>query len=278
MDLVSNPFVRATHVYAAALTKKGARELGVDICLPDTSTGPVPLVAWLHAGGFRTGSRLSPKHDLIARAFARHGYAVAFLDYRLARPAAILGRATRLSLPGLIADSEQHGEEMHETFRKERALAVVEDVCDFYDWIVPRQAEFGLDGVHILAGSSAGGISVLNTLMLHRVIRRRLPPIRSAFVLSGGFAYPSHWRDGDTRILALHNPADPKVAFSSIRRVQGMAQRNFTLLAEDGHGHGAVSLSRDEDLAAGVARLVAFDRDGRRIAPPSQECEPCASA
>lgn len=254
--------MKTTHSYASPETKQGPRELHVDLYQPRNVPGPWPLVTWLHAGGFRTGTRRNRKHGLAADAFARQGYACAFIDYRLARPPAILKRVSRRLVPPLIEDSEKWGEEMQESFRRQRPIAVVEDVCAFYDWIEARKEMFQLDGTHLLAGSSAGGISVLNTLMLHDRIKCRLPKIRTAFVFSGGFAYPTYWRDTDTRILALHNPADPQVPFSSIKRIEGLAKRNFTLIVSDDHAHGAFAPTPEEDYLVSIARLVAFDREG----------------
>jgi hypothetical protein len=198
---------------------------------------------------------------LIADAFVKQGYACAFLDYRLARPAAVLTLASRRLLPKIIEDAELSGEEMQESFRRRRPIAVVEDVCNFYSWLSGRESEFNLSGSHILAGSSAGGISVLNTLMLYEKLEKSLPKIRSAFVFSGGFAYPSFWRDTDTRVLALHNPLDAHIPFSSIQRVAKIAKRNFTLIVSGQHAHGSPCVNSEESYAAAVARLIAFDQD-----------------
>lgn len=259
-------FIKSTHIYAASETKQGPRLKLLDLYQPRHIPGPWPLVVWLHSGGFRTGTRRNRKHGLIAEAFARAGYATACLDYRLARPPAVLKRPARQLMGYLKEDSEKWGEEMQENFRRQRAVAVVEDVCSFYEWIAPNLEVFNLSGEHILAGSSAGGISVLNVLMLPEHINRRIPPIRSAFVVSGGFPFPSYWKDGDTRILAVHNPEDPQVPFSSIRRVEEIAKHNFTLIVAPEQAHGATSLSPAENIAAGVERFIAFDR-GEALPP-----------
>lgn len=254
-------FVKSTHIYAVPETKQGPRPKLLDLYQPRDVPGPWPLVVWLHSGGFRTGTRRNRKHGLIAEAFAKHGYATACLDYRLARPPAVLKRPARQLMGYLKDDSEKWGEEMQENFRRQRAVAVVEDVCAFYEWIAPNLEVFNLTGEHILAGSSAGGISVLNTLMLPGHFGRSIPPIRSAFVVSGGFAFPSYWQDGETRILAIHNPDDPQVPFSSIKRgEEQLAKRNFTLIVAPEQAHGSTSLSQAESIAAGVERFIAFDR------------------
>ena len=253
-------FIKTTHAYASPATKQGSRELLVDMYFPRHVRGPWPLVTWLHSGGFRSGTRRNRKHGLIADGFARQGYACAFLDYRLARPPAILERPTRKMAPVFIEDFKKHGEEMQESFRRQRPLAVVEDICSFYSWLNTTGEDFHLNDQHILAGSSAGGISVLNALMLHEAIEKKLPRIRSAFVFSGGFAYPSYWKDGETRILALHNPSDAHVPYSSIERVAGLAKANFTLLVSDEHAHGSFMLQPDQDYLEAIDQLIAFDR------------------
>ena len=259
-DIEPTNFVKTTYTYGAPPTKQGPRDLLVDLYTPRNVVGPWPLVTWLHSGGFRSGTRRNRKHGIVADAFARRGYASAFLDYRLARPPAILTRPARQLVPKLIEDSEKHGEEMQESFRRQRPIAVVEDVCSFYQWIEGRQTEFRLNGEHILAGSSSGGISVLNSLMLHEAIDQQLPKIRSAFVFSGGFAYPSYWKDGDTRILALHNPNDAHVPFSSINRIESLARENFKLLVSAQHAHGSFSLTPEQHSSDAVDYLIAFDR------------------
>jgi len=256
-------FVKSTYIYAAPETKQGPREKHVDLYLPRHVPGPWPLVTWLHAGGFRSGTRRNRKHGLAADAFARHGYACAFIDYRLARPPAVLSRPSRQLVRLLIADAEACGDEMQESFRRQRPIAVIEDVATFYQWLAPRMAEFNLDGSHILAGSSAGGISVLNSLALSPNLQLELPEIRTAFVFSGGFAYPSYWRDTDTRILAFHNLADAHVPYSSIQRLEGIAKRNFTLVTSDRHAHGSFATDQEEDYLVSIARLIAFDRSGQ---------------
>ena len=67
-------FVKTTHAYASPMTKRGPLELLVDFYLPKNSQGPWPLVSWLHAGGFRTGTRRNRKHALVADGFTRQGY------------------------------------------------------------------------------------------------------------------------------------------------------------------------------------------------------------
>ena len=73
----------------AAETMKTLRDLAyvsggharqkLDLYLPK-SDGPLPLVIWIHGGGWRQGTKGG---NLPALRLARRGYAVASLDYRL---------------------------------------------------------------------------------------------------------------------------------------------------------------------------------------------------
>jgi acetyl esterase/lipase len=95
-----------------------------DLYIPAATVGRVPVVVWLHGGGWRFGDRrLAP--DL--RAFAkRSGFAVASIDYRLSDEA--------------------------------KFPAPVEDVKTAVRWVRSVAGEFGLDADHLgLWGSSAGG-------------------------------------------------------------------------------------------------------------------------
>jgi acetyl esterase/lipase len=60
-------------------SKAGADQLLLDIYAPQSPQGKLPLVVWIHGGGWISGSRAScPKF------LAQRGYVVATIDYRLA--------------------------------------------------------------------------------------------------------------------------------------------------------------------------------------------------
>ena len=245
-----------THVYATAPHAKGARQLELDFYPAGTGAD---LMLFLHSGGFRGGSRIHKAHPKIAAAFAEQGIATAFLDYRLARPQAVLRPATRALQEALIADARAAGEVMHETFYGPRALAVVEDACAALGWAEDNRARLGVSGRYILAGSSAGAISALNTLYLPRALGLDRPEIATVFAFSGGFAYPSYWHATGARILALASENDARVPPRSIRRLAAEGPDRCILLEHPDHGHGDLHLP-GERRVRGIRRAVAFHR------------------
>jgi acetyl esterase/lipase len=63
--------------------KDGHERQKLDLLLPEKADGPLPLVVWIHGGGWKQGS----KDGGPARVFATKGYAVACVNYRLSQHA-----------------------------------------------------------------------------------------------------------------------------------------------------------------------------------------------
>lgn len=61
----------------------GYRPLRMDLLLPPTPSGPVPVVVWIHGGGWLFGSRLhGPGTEPVCRALLERGMAVALVEHR----------------------------------------------------------------------------------------------------------------------------------------------------------------------------------------------------
>jgi acetyl esterase/lipase len=110
----------ADQVYSHA----GGKPRLADLYLPKTPQQKVPVVVWLHGGGWRFGDRrMAPD---LSRFFAERGFAMISIDYRLSDEAVF--------------------------------PAPIEDVKTAVRWIHSVADTFGLDADHIgLWGSSAGG-------------------------------------------------------------------------------------------------------------------------
>ena len=61
----------------------GHEENRLDLYLPEKSAHPLPLIVWIHGGGWRLGS----KEVCPAVNFTTRGYAVASINYRLSQQA-----------------------------------------------------------------------------------------------------------------------------------------------------------------------------------------------
>lgn len=250
--------------YAVQPTKQGPVTLMTDLYRP-VEGADWPVVIWLHSGGFWTGTRRNRSHRLLAAHFVRHGYAVAVPDYRLQKPNGLLSLPIRRLSGALFAESERTGDPMQPLFRRHAALAVVDDCAAMAGWLLSTGPGLGLgvDKGIVWGGSSAGGISALNALFLLPHLGVPAPRVTSALVTSGGFAYGDFAKPGLAPVLALHNPADVQVPVGSIRALKDRLGGGMTLLESESLPHGGLALTPEEDAAASVARLVAFDRAAR---------------
>lgn len=64
-----------------AYVRDGHARQKLDLFLPEKSTGPIPLVIWVHGGGWQNGSK--DQCLPLRLGFTARGYAVASLNYRL---------------------------------------------------------------------------------------------------------------------------------------------------------------------------------------------------
>ena len=110
----------------------GGRDLQLDLYLPDIGTEPLPLVIWVHGGGWSGGTRFpAPAHALRLRRF---GVAVASISYRLT------GQGGQWGAESVIFPAQIH------------------DVRAAIRWLRAHATDYGLDPDRIgVWGSSAGG-------------------------------------------------------------------------------------------------------------------------
>lgn len=119
----------------------------LDIYRPTRRLAPWPVVLYVHGGGFRILSKES--HWLMALMFARRGYLVFNINYRLA---------------------PEH-----------KYPAAIEDVCAAYRWVARNAEAFGGDlSQLVLAGESAGA-NLVTALSVATSFTRPEPWARAAF-------------------------------------------------------------------------------------------------
>lgn len=119
----------------------GRAEHRLDVYRPVGHDRPLPIVLYVHGGGFRILSKDS--HALIGLQYARHGYLVFNINYRL-------------------APAHQYP-------------AAIEDTCAAYRWVLDNAERFGGDLSRlVVAGESAGG-NLVTSLTICTAFRRPEP-------------------------------------------------------------------------------------------------------
>jgi acetyl esterase len=127
----------------------GAVEHLLDIWRPTKATAPLPVVFYVHGGGFRFLSK--DTHWIMALMFARVGYLVFNVSYRLAP--------------------------MHPF------PAAIEDVCDAWSYALAHAAEHGGDTSRIVVAGESAGANLATGITLSACYQRSEPCARRVFEL-----------------------------------------------------------------------------------------------
>jgi acetyl esterase/lipase len=159
--------------------------------------GRRPLLVWVHGGGFRVGTKDAPRTATMALAFARRGYAVAAIDYRLLASATCAGPP--LGSPRCVAAARAAAADARLALRFLRASAG--------RWGIARNRV-------AIGGSSAGAIASL-------LVGTRPRPgaeVRAVVSVAGALPASSGLTPGDPPTLFFNGSADRMVPFRWARR------------------------------------------------------------
>lgn len=119
----------------------------LDVYRPRHLTGPCPAVLYIHGGGFRILSKET--HWLMGLAFARKGFVVFNINYRLA---------------------PQHP-----------YPAALEDACAAYLWVIANGARYGADVSRLVVAGESAGANLAASVTLATAYRRPEPFARAVF-------------------------------------------------------------------------------------------------
>ncbi len=125
----------------------GASEHRLDVYKPTTVPGPWPVVMYVHGGGFRILSKET--HWIMALAYARRGFLVFNISYRL---------APRHPFP-----------------------AAVMDACAAYEWVVKNAAAHGGDLSRLVLAGESAGANLVTSLTLAACYKRSEPHARAVW-------------------------------------------------------------------------------------------------
>ena len=251
-----NHFIRHEGLeYGRAMCRGEEVALTLDLSLPVVAKGPVPLVVWLHAGGFRSGDKAWAGHLTDSRWLTKAGYAYASVNYRLKAKVSDLSASIARRMDAL----EPH---CQTGFSKDlsgtAALAAMEDAVTALAWLSKNSTAYSLSDWIALGGNSAGAITAFNVAHLSGFFGLPRPAIRGIISISGGFAYPRLYAPAMVPVHALHNPQDKRVDIAAIREIAGIGGDAVELVESDRQQHGRVRLHSDEPVREAYARILGF--------------------
>ncbi len=125
----------------------GLREHLLDIYRPTEHPPPWPVVLYVHGGGFRILSK--DTHWIMGLGFARRGYLVFNINYRLA---------------------PQH-----------QFPAALQDAAAAYEWVVRHAADYGGDPSRLIVAGESAGANLTAALTVAACFERREPYARQVF-------------------------------------------------------------------------------------------------
>jgi acetyl esterase len=133
--------------YDIPYTSSGQTHHLLDVYRPANQQGPLPVVLYIHGGGFRILSKDS--HWGMGLAFAKRGYVVFLVNYRLSP--------------------------------KHRYPAAVEDVAAALQWVTKHAHEYGGDASRLVLAGESAGANLATSLAIMASYKRDEPYARTVF-------------------------------------------------------------------------------------------------
>jgi len=199
-----NAQTKTTHTYAV----KGADTLKLDVYTPVNikTNDSLPVLLWMHGGGFAGGARDNSAEQKLGEYAAQHGYIGVSISYRLTRK----GKKT-----GFGCNCPR--EEKVKTFKY-----AVEDYMDAALYIVIHKKGLQIAANKIIAGgSSAGAEGVLNAVFMREHFINNLDNYKSVkfagvFSLAGAMVNANYiTKDNALPIVLFHGTDDNLVPFGT---------------------------------------------------------------
>ncbi len=125
----------------------GASEHLLDVYRPIDRSGPLPVVLYVHGGGFRILSKDS--HFIMGLSFARRGFVVFNINYRLAP--------------------------------KHRYPAALEDCASAFEWVAANAARYGGDVSRLLLAGESAGANLVTAMSVAASYERPEPLAKRIF-------------------------------------------------------------------------------------------------
>lgn len=246
-------------VYGSARQGGMMRDLRLDLYLPDPQSAEtraetqaqVPLLIWLHAGGFTGGRHDLPIYLRLARQMVSGGCALAMVEYRLGAQEEDLEEDLARRFAAMTAKRDPN---ISADLAGPAAVAACADLCMAMGWLVTRAGALGLAPRPVLGGSEAGACTALAAAFAAPLLGLERPDPAGVLSYSGALAWPALFEPDRSPVLAFHNPADPQVDIGPVRKLAETCA-NVTLIEVPDHPNGSVRLWPEEGRAASFGRI-----------------------
>lgn len=234
--------------YTQAATENGPMTLALDFFAPKGAcTAPRPTMVMVHGGGFKSGDRKSRRWKEFAVSFAEQGWNSASLSYRLVKHDPVIHPVLMKSIP-----DELTGED------RDQAIAgagAIETTLHALRFMKIRAGRSCIDPDNIfLIGSSAGGVTVLNTTFMVDELGQGTPPVAGVINYWGSLSDVSTMGQNDTPVFIVHGTKDRTVLYSKSEDLFARGQATNTsvqLHAFEDRGHSWKSINAYQDTING---------------------------
>ena len=236
--------VRLGVPYTQAETENGPMTLAPDFYAPKGAcTAPRPTMVMIHGGGFKTGDRNSRRWKEFAVSFGEQGWNSISLSYRLVKDEPVIHPVLMQAIPDGL-----RGED------RDQAIAgagAIETTLQAIQFINQRAGQACIDPDNVfLIGSSAGGVTALNTTFMVDELGQGTPPVAGVVNFWGSLSDVDTMGQNDTPVFVVHGTADRTVLYSKSEDLYARGQATNTsvqLHGFQGRGHSwsAIDAYRD---------------------------------
>ncbi len=224
----------------------------LDLYLPLGINKKLPVLIFIHGGGFSGGDKSETKNFCFE--IAKHGIAVISLNYYLTmKYKNIEGVKCSTYMANGISENG-----FHPLIRK-AILNASKDTCLAFKWIKKNESKFNFDSSLIaLAGGSAGAMTALYTAYISN---QNILPIRAVVNLWGGVEKPNLIKKGACPVLTFHGDQDKLIhvdyAYALHNRMKTIQNYRSKLYILEGRGHAIYTFIIKEKIDEIISFLQA---------------------